>query len=480
MALTSAREVFIACLLFAIAIGAGPEDNVNIDSQLPGSYEYINVLELFNFPFDTSLNFICPKRVEVSAAQASGSFGLKLTNGSDSDSGFECYVQNNEVVRATLQRVEPIETSNETSQTSGPATSQDLDSYYPTFFGNFSDHPFICSFLNASVQPTTVTVRDTAYLYTVLNQYKSLQIPLGQNLDVLNWNFFEKIRGTYTIGLTIVPDRFGCTFIEKSDKDALLAMKNEILNPSPSPTERPTASISSTPMVAPSVSIPANSSPASSPTAPETKAACFPANAKVKLSTGEFISMRDLQVGSLILDSSNSFSKVILFTHADSEILSEFVHIHAEGTDIVLSPGHFLYVNNRSVAAEDIQAGDVVTKIMDSKKNPSKPSTVKLVEKKILQGLYNPHTTSGRIVIFWNNYDGVLASTYTKAVNPRLAHTLLWPLRQLAERTGKTFGIFSKPFNKGNKFWPLLFKRLHNSFKTCLSIITHEHFEVYM
>lgn len=458
MALTSATQVFIACLTFALAIAAA--DNVNIDSQLPGSYEYINVLELLDFPFDTSLNFICPKRVDVSATRASGSFDLQITNGSDSASGFECYVQNNEVVRAILQRVESTESSNETSQSSGPATSQDLDSYYPTFFGNFSDHPFICSFLDASVQPTNLTVRDTAYLYTILNQYKSLQIPLGQNLEVLNWNFFEKIRGTYTIGLTIVPDRLGCTFIEKSNKEALLAVKNEILNPSPSPAERPTASISNIPIVSPSVSTPSTRSPAPSPVTPETNAACFPAKAKVKLSTGEFVTMRELQVGSLVLDSSNSFSRVILFTHADSEIHSKFVHIYAEDTDIVLSPGHFVYVNNRSIAAEDIQVGDVVTKIMGNKESRSNPSTVKLVERKTLQGLYNPHTTSGNIVIFWSKPDGILTSTYTKAVHPRLAHILLWPLRKLAQRTGKTFGIFSKPFNKGNKFWPLLFQRL--------------------
>ena len=39
-------------------------------------------------------------------------------------------------------------------------------------------------------------------------------------------------------------------------------------------------------------------------------------------------------------------------------------------------------------------------------------------------GLYNPQTVAGDIFV-----DGVLASTYTTAVEPELAHALLTPLR---------------------------------------------------
>ena len=43
-------------------------------------------------------------------------------------------------------------------------------------------------------------------------------------------------------------------------------------------------------------------------------------------------------------------------------------------------------------------------------------------------GLYNPHTMTGDIVV-----DGVLTSTYTDAVAPSLAHALLWPVRMLSD-----------------------------------------------
>ena len=41
-------------------------------------------------------------------------------------------------------------------------------------------------------------------------------------------------------------------------------------------------------------------------------------------------------------------------------------------------------------------------------------------------GLYNPHTMNGDIVV-----DGILTSTYTSAINPTLAHAALWPVRML-------------------------------------------------
>lgn len=460
---TLGRHLLIACLLSTAALAAGSGENVAIDSQLPGSYEYLNVLELLNFQFDQSLNFICPKVLDVSATQTSGIFDLSISNATDSASGFECHVLNNEVVRGGLERVQPKEPSNETSQDSGPATLLDLESYYPTFFGNFSDHPLVCSLLDATIQPTNLTVRDTGYLYTILNYYKGTSRPLGEAFQLLDWKFFEKARGTYSIGLTIAPETLGCSFVKKSDKKALLALKNEILNPSAEPirsaepVRTPTASSSKIPSPIPSAS--ASSSTLPSLNANETDSACFPANAKVKLYSGEFVALRDLQVGDHVLDSSNSFSQIILFTHADSEVLTEFVHIHAEDAEIVLSPSHFLYGNNRSVAAVDVQVGDVLTSVMSHKWGQSKPSKVILIEKQQQRGLYNPHTTSGNIVIFWEGDNGVLTTTYTKAVDPRLAHFLLWPLRMLTERTGKTFAVLSKPFDKGNQFWPLLLQK---------------------
>ena len=45
-----------------------------------------------------------------------------------------------------------------------------------------------------------------------------------------------------------------------------------------------------------------------------------------------------------------------------------------------------------------------------------------------VKGLYNPLTLAGDIVV-----DGILASTYTKAVTPKMAHAALAPLRMMYE-----------------------------------------------
>ena len=48
------------------------------------------------------------------------------------------------------------------------------------------------------------------------------------------------------------------------------------------------------------------------------------------------------------------------------------------------------------------------------------------VDSKFAQGLYNPHTMHGDIVV-----NGIRTSSYTAAINPILAHAALWPVRML-------------------------------------------------
>jgi hypothetical protein len=53
-------------------------------------------------------------------------------------------------------------------------------------------------------------------------------------------------------------------------------------------------------------------------------------------------------------------------------------------------------------------------------------SVVEHVEVEVGTGLYNPQTLHGDIVV-----SGIVASTYTAAVEPSTAHVLLAPLRSL-------------------------------------------------
>ena len=58
-------------------------------------------------------------------------------------------------------------------------------------------------------------------------------------------------------------------------------------------------------------------------------------------------------------------------------------------------------------------------------------------------GLYNPHTMDGDIVV-----NGIKTSTYTAAIEPSLAHSLLWPVRMLY-RLG--VNLLDGVFNEGSE-----------------------------
>ena len=75
---------------------------------------------------------------------------------------------------------------------------------------------------------------------------------------------------------------------------------------------------------------------------------------------------------------------------------------------------------------------------------PQAPSYVPLqvasVSSVWADGLYNPHTMHGDIVV-----DGIQTSTYTSDIDPTLAHAALWPVRMLhsmgKDVVGDTFAL---------------------------------------
>ncbi len=68
---------------------------------------------------------------------------------------------------------------------------------------------------------------------------------------------------------------------------------------------------------------------------------------------------------------------------------------------------------------------------------------VQAVGSVVADGLYNPQTAHGNIVV-----DGVLCSTFTSAIHPLLAKTLLLPL-VLASKLGLYLPSLSKAFDHG-------------------------------
>lgn len=115
------------------------------------------------------------------------------------------------------------------------------------------------------------------------------------------------------------------------------------------------------------------------------------------------------------------FSDVYFFSHKHKEQKAQFVRLQTSGgaLSLTLSPQHLVYANGARMRAGSVRVGDKL-----SVGENGEIEVVKSVRKVEGVGLHNPHTLHGDIVV-----DGVLASTYTAAVHPRLASLLLAPFR---------------------------------------------------
>ena len=89
---------------------------------------------------------------------------------------------------------------------------------------------------------------------------------------------------------------------------------------------------------------------------------------------------------------------------------------------LILSPGHFLFVNDELAPAWIVKPGDKLNFVDGSY------VIVSAIKKVFADGLYNPQTLDGKIIV--NN---IQTSVYTDAIRPDLAHALLAPIRVLWE-----------------------------------------------
>jgi hypothetical protein len=154
---------------------------------------------------------------------------------------------------------------------------------------------------------------------------------------------------------------------------------------------------------------------------------CFPASAQVTLEDGTLRRMDGLSIGDHVQVSATEFSDVFLFTHQlRSSKLRLFVEIEgSSGARLQLTPGHYVYVSGELMTAASVSVGDEIELASGS------IDVVIRVGKIWDTGLYNPQTQDGRIVV-----NGILASTYTRAVDPRLAHLSLALPRAIYALTG--------------------------------------------
>jgi Hint module len=129
------------------------------------------------------------------------------------------------------------------------------------------------------------------------------------------------------------------------------------------------------------------------------------------------------------------FSDVFMFTHKTAGVQAEFVVIDAavSRSRLRVTPGHYIYVNGALAAAHTATIGDSI-ELADGSVD-----TIAAVSTAVLPGLYNPQTLHGDIVV-----DGVRASTYTTAVEPRFAHAILTPVRAAYSLSGWSLGLFNE------------------------------------
>jgi Hint module len=110
-----------------------------------------------------------------------------------------------------------------------------------------------------------------------------------------------------------------------------------------------------------------------------------------------------------------------MFTHRLSEVYAKFIEIKTlSGATISLSEGHYIHVDGSVVPAAQVKIG---SEVRLGSGHTDKVRSVRTVGGK---GLYNPQTLQGDIVV-----NGILASTYTTAMDPRLAHAALFPFRSM-------------------------------------------------
>ena len=98
----------------------------------------------------------------------------------------------------------------------------------------------------------------------------------------------------------------------------------------------------------------------------------------------------------------------------------------ANNMSLTVSPGHYLFVNGGSdlLRAADVKIGDLVWALPESQPGIGSvliPTKVVDIQSSMQQGLYNPHTISGTIIV-----NQLAAATFTETIPPSfLVHYML-------------------------------------------------------
>ena len=221
--------------------------------------------------------------------------------------------------------------------------------------------------------------------------------------------------------------------IQKAERKAIQAcIPTENSGANDSPANGPAGndqSTENTPTNAPSSNNPPTNDPTSNNQPQNSYPACFPADSVVLVENGISKRADEIQLGDKIMVGPKQYSQVFGFTHRQKNGYFRFLEFHlSSGSDFRVTPGHYLYVNNELKTARSVRVGDVL------KHRKGGFVTVISIDHKLHEGIINPQTVHGDIVV-----DNIVASTYTDAINPHAAHSLLLPMRSVF----RVFGVSS-------------------------------------
>lgn len=127
--------------------------------------------------------------------------------------------------------------------------------------------------------------------------------------------------------------------------------------------------------------------------------------------------MKDLRIGDRLRLADASYGSVFMFSHRVRVGMFPFVTLHTTNASISVSHLHYLFSDKGLIVAGSVRVGDYLER---------SDGYVRVVAREdgFLEGLFNPHTETGEMVV-----DGFRVSCYTRHVEPRVAQALLAPLR---------------------------------------------------
>lgn len=173
---------------------------------------------------------------------------------------------------------------------------------------------------------------------------------------------------------------------------------------------------------------------------------CFPGDASVLKHDGSVVPMSELNTKDRIAVGNGLHSDVYLFTHRIEDQSAEYIALtHAASSRPTrLSPKHYIYCNGKLQTAASVRIGDRL-RGADGEDNV----LVTGVSREVGRGVYAPTTLHGDLIV-----DGVVASSYTSAIHPKVAHRLLAPLRLLYQ-SGFSFAVSRLTIFERRSFEPV-------------------------